>query len=131
MKSEGTLFFSSCGCTITAEELYKIDKTAMADVLAAERTREETQSKPSARAISPEGKGEEEEKEGTKEGEEETEERDEELSLELEEILKTCDAIQQTTTRVGGVDSDEGEEGEGEKGEAGEECVLMEATLSW
>ena len=55
----------------------------------------------------------------------------EELSLELEEILKTCDAIQQTTSRVGGVDSDEGEEGEGEKGEAGEECVLMEATLSW
>ena len=103
----------------------------MADVLAAERTREEAQSKPSARAVSPEGKGEEGEKEGTKEGEGETEERDEELSLELEEILKTCDAIQQTTSRVGGVDSDEGEEREGEKGEAGEECVLMEAILPW
>ena len=114
----------SCGCTITAEELYKIDKTAMADVLAAERTREDTQSKPSARTTSPEGKRKEEDKEETKEVEEEG---DEELSLELEEILKTCDAIQQTTSHVGGVGAGEGEEGEGEKGEAGEECVLMEA----
>ena len=96
----------------------------MADVLAAERTREEAQSKPSARATYPEGKREEEEEKEEKEGEEEG---DEELSLELEEILKTCDAIQQTASRVGDVGTDEGEEEEGEKGEAGKECVRMES----
>ena len=100
----------------------------MADVLAAERTREEAQSKPSARATSPEGKREKEKEEEEKEEKEgEEEEGDEELSLELEEILKTCDAIQQTASRVGDVGTGEGEEEEGEKGEAGEECVRMEA----
>ena len=96
----------------------------MADVLAGERTREEAQSKPSARTSSPGGKREEEEEE--KEEKEGEEEGDEELSLELEEILKTCDAIQQTASHVGGVGTGEDEE-EGEKGEAGEECVQMEA----
>jgi len=101
-----TVLKACCGCTITAEELYKIDKTAMAEVLAEERKREE---KPSVCIVPPEEeKGEE--KAGEEDGGEEEGEDEAELSLELEEILKTCDAIQETTSHVGGEATVGGEE---------------------
>lgn len=86
----------SCGCTLSAEDLYKIDKTAMAEILAMDSDTGVDLKPPVATGedinelvrqvanVDNELEGEEEE--------------EEELTLELEEILKTCDVIQ---TKVG------------------------------
>ena len=89
----------SCGSILSAEELYKIDKTAMAEVLAKSERDEEELMKV----------GEEKEKEveeaggdelavetGGKSGEEGKERA---AAIELEEILRSCDEIQQ---KIGG-----------------------------
>lgn len=91
----------------------------MAEVLAEERKREE---KPSVCIVPPEEeKGEE--KAGEEDGGEEEGGDEAELSLELEEILKTCDAIQETTSHVGGEATVGGEE---EKRETGEGCSSVD-----
>ena len=87
----------SCGGVLSAEELYKIDKTAMAEVLAEEGSMEggakgrrgeeeeglEGDSDSEQKGIPVEGGGEEEEEE------------EKAVALELEEILRSCDEIQQ------------------------------------
>ena len=98
------LLYTSCGCTLTAEELYKVDKTAMADVLSEEQPREEKEGAESPTGVEGEGEG------GGGGGGEEEGEREEVVLLELEEILKTCDQIQQKV----------GKEGVGEGVEPGE-----------
>ena len=91
----------------------------MAEVLAEERTRQGEQ----AKAQVPPEEEKEEEEAGMDEGGEVEGEGEQELSLELEEILKTCDAIQKTTSHVGAEAAAEGEE---EKREAGEACIHEE-----
>jgi len=93
----------------------------MTEVLAEERKRGEEQTKPSVCIVPPEEeKGEE--KAGEEDGGEEEGEDEAELSLELEEILKTCDAIQETTSHVGVEATVEREE----KRETGEGCSSVD-----
>ena len=99
-------FFPSCGCAITAEELYKVDNTAMAEVLAEESTRRGEQAKTS---VPPEEEMEEEEA-GMEEGGEVDGEGDGKPSVELEEILKTYDSVQDATSLLGAEAAIEGEE---------------------
>ena len=83
----------SCGCTLSAEDLYKIDKTAMAEILAMDGDAGVDIKPPMATSQDIDELVREVVKvDDDLEGEEE------ELSLELEEILKTCDIIQ---TKVG------------------------------
>ena len=89
----------SCGCTLTAEELYKIDKTEMADIIAKERKTAGQDSKQSEEEIvKEEGAVEEEEKEG--------EEKDEEMKvdipvdgMDLESILSACNVIEKQISK--------------------------------
>lgn len=69
----------------------------MAEVLAEQQ--------PMATAVSAVSEGEGGKEEGGEEGEEG------ELAMELEEILKTCDQIQQTASGLGGGASEETEQG--------------------
>ena len=91
----------SCGGVLSAEELYKIDKTAMAEVLAEEGSMEGGQE---GRAKGRRGEEEEglEGDSGSEQkgipvegGGEEEEEEEKAVALELEEILRSCDEIQQ------------------------------------
>ena len=91
----------SCGGVLSAEELYKIDKTAMAEVLAEEGSMEGGQE---GRAKGRRGEEEEGSEGGSdselkgvpEKGEEEEEEEEEKAAaLELEAILRSCDEIQQ------------------------------------
>lgn len=71
----------------------------MAEVLAEQQ--------PMATAVSAVSEGEA----GKQEGGEEEEGEEGELAMELEEILKTCDQIQQTASGLGGGASEETEQG--------------------
>ena len=89
----------SCGCTLLADELYKIDKTEMADIIAKERNTAGPESKQSEEEIVKEEElVEEEEKEG--------EEKDEEMKvdipvdgIDLESILSACNVIEKQTSK--------------------------------
>ena len=78
----------SCGCKLSAEDLYKIDKTAMAEILAvgdADSVQESTEDvvevlKDLQLGVLRSDNG--------------LEDDDEELTMELEELLKTCDRTQ-------------------------------------
>jgi hypothetical protein len=77
------VLFLSCGCKLNAEDRYKIDKTAMGEIMS--RQEKETP------GSDVEGKEvEEEEEEGEKEEDSLMDEEDQDLMLELEDILKTC-----------------------------------------
>ncbi len=96
----------SCGCKLSAEDRYKIDKTAMGDVMSRDKEK-----KPKSHGAAAEAGNvselEEQVKEEEEEGEEEFEEgelefgvggisvaEEKELSTELEEILKSCGRAQ-------------------------------------
>ena len=95
----------SCGSVLSAEERYKIDKTAMADVMAEE---EEAVDKVQNREEREHGSEEGGEGELAKGG---VEEEEKAAAVELEAILKSCNEIQQKATEM--------EVGEGEEGEGG------------
>lgn len=79
--------FRSCGCKLSADDHYKIDKTAMGEVLSKEQG-VASRVVPEEVGVVSELEGEGEELEGIADGERE------ELSMELEEILKTCSQAQ-------------------------------------
>lgn len=100
----------SCGSVLSAEERYKIDKTAMAEVMAEEEEEaiDEVQNREEKRedhACNGSDKGGD--VEVTRDGEEAEEE-----SVELEAILRSCDEIQQKTAETVGADLEEGEGGQ-------------------
>ena len=78
----------SCGCSLSADELYKVDKTVLAEVISAERQKLHKDKK---------DKKEDKTREEGKESEEK-DIQDEEL-VELEQILRACDDIQQNTQK--------------------------------
>ena len=96
----------SCGGTLSAEETYKIDKTILAEILASEKelsSRKEPNKKDNELSIRDASLGEEEEKKKEEKGVTEREggrrEEDSETEggvVELEEILRACNDIQQT-----------------------------------
>ena len=104
------IFLCSCGCKLTADDRYKIDKTAMGEIMSGGEEKKMSQEYPEVngqtRDISGREQDETEEEEEEKEGSgvgiggreclENGE--DKELSVELEEMLKTCNAIQSKPT---------------------------------
>lgn len=86
-----TVLKACCGCLLTAEELYKVDKTVVADVLALERTEVEVK-----QAVPSEGKGVEQE--GEEQEEEEQEEEDSEEVSQFEEQGTTAEEKGDTQT---------------------------------
>lgn len=105
----------SCGGVLSAEELYKIDNTAMAEVMAEEEEEVEEEAME-------EGLGGRERKDGLDKDSELAREKEENTAaVELETILRSCDEIQQKISDQEKVTEAEGGEevGEGE-GEGGE-----------
>ena len=85
----------SCGGTLSAEETYKIDKTILAEILASEKelsSRKEPNKKDNELSSRDASLGEEEEKKKEEKGVTEREGG----VVELEEILRACNDIQQT-----------------------------------
>lgn len=104
----------SCGSVLSAEERYKIDKTAMAEAVAEEEEEamDEEQNGGGGKSKNEGGEGE-----PAKEREEE-EEEEKSAAIELEAILRSCDEIQQKTggQKKAAEMEDEGLE-EGEEGQ--------------
>ena len=69
----------SCGCELTTEELYKVDKTALADILGVSVVSSCSDDREESEAVGDEEEESEEEDKGT---------------VELEEILRACDQVQ-------------------------------------
>lgn len=94
------MWFHSCGSSLSADELYKVDKTALSEILNSEKRREASQPQETGGEVQSELKeqdsGEEQSaKEKSSLPEEEGEEEDsgkEEIGL--EGILRACDGIQ-------------------------------------
>ena len=82
----------SCGCKLSAEDLYKIDKTAMAEILAVGNADAAVSIQESTEDVVEVLR---DLQLGALKGENGLEDdNDEELTMELEELLKTCDKTQ-------------------------------------
>ena len=114
---------------MSAEELYKIDKTAMAEVLAKETENERDGDEEKEKEMEEAGGDEVAEETGGMMGEEGKEKT---AAIELEEILRSCDEIQQ---KIGGLSEktedavEDREESESSKFVPHYMCVLLSSSL--
>ena len=99
--------FSSCGSSLSADELYKVDKTALSEILNAEKRNQANQLQETGGEAQPELKEQDtddeqsyKEKSSPPDNEEEEEGSGKE-EVGLEEILRACDDIQVPLDAVG------------------------------
>ena len=111
-----TPHFSSCGSSLSADELYKVDKTALSEILNTEKRNQTSQSQEGGRETQPKLKEQDaDDDQGCKENssllsEEGEEEGGGKEEIGLEEILRACDDVQLPLDAVG--DSDAAQTGD-------------------